>query len=62
MVNSETGSAHRRGLADLVLRPDLTRFQLMDFHRGREAIDVGRALIDQVASQLEPSSALLKPP
>lgn len=48
--------------ADLVLRPDLTRFQLMDFHRGREAIDVGRALIDQVASQLEPISALLKPP
>lgn len=48
--------------ADLVLRPDLTRFQLMDFHRGREAIDIGRALIDQVASQLEPISALLKPP
>ena len=48
--------------ADLVLRPDLTRFQLMDFHRGREAIDIGRALIDQVASQLEPISALLNPP
>ncbi len=48
--------------ADLVLRPDLARFQLMDFHRGREAIDIGRALIDQVASQLEPISALLNPP
>ena len=48
--------------ADLVLRPDLTRFQLMDFHRGREAIDVGHALIGQVASQLEPISALLNPP
>jgi NTE family protein len=48
--------------ADLVLRPDLTRFQLMDFHRGREAIDIGRALVDEVASQLEPISALLKPP
>ena len=30
--------------ADLVLRPDLTDFQLMDFHRAREAIDIGRAL------------------
>jgi NTE family protein len=48
--------------ADLVLRPDLARFQLMDFHRGREAIDVGHALIGQVASQLEPISALLNPP
>ena len=48
--------------ADLVLRPDLAPFQLMDFHRGREAIDIGRALIDQVASQLEPISALLNPP
>lgn len=48
--------------ADLVLRPDLSDFQLMDFHRGREAIDIGRALIDQVAAQLEPISALLNPP
>lgn len=48
--------------ADLVLRPDLAPFQLMDFHRGREAIDIGRALVDQVASQLEPISALLNPP
>jgi NTE family protein len=47
--------------ADLVLRPDLTRFQLMDFHRGREAIDIGHALVGQVASQLEPISALLNP-
>ena len=48
--------------ADLVLRPDLARFQLMDFHRGREAIDIGHALIDEVASQLEPISAQLTPP
>ena len=48
--------------ADLVLRPDLARFQLMDFHRGREAIDIGHALVDQVASQLEPIAALLNPP
>jgi NTE family protein len=48
--------------ADLVLRPDLARFQLMDFHRAREAIDIGRALVDQVASQLEPIAAQLNPP
>jgi NTE family protein len=40
--------------ADLVLRPDLSHFQLMDFHRAREAIDVGRAYVAQVATQLEP--------
>jgi NTE family protein len=45
--------------ADLVLRPDLTDFQLMDFHRAREAIDVGRAHIAQVAPQLEPVVAQL---
>jgi len=48
--------------ADLVLRPDLARFQLMDFHRGREAIDIGRALVDQLASQLDPILAQLNPP
>jgi NTE family protein len=45
--------------ADLVLRPDLTDFQLMDFHRAREAIDVGRAHVAQVAPQLEPVVAQL---
>ena len=48
--------------ADLVLRPDLSDFQLMDFHRAREAIDIGRALVEQVAGQLEPISAQLNPP
>lgn len=47
--------------ADLVLRPDLAGFQLMDFHRAREAIDIGRAVVDQVAPQLGPISARLKP-
>jgi NTE family protein len=48
--------------ADLLLRPDLSDFQLMDFHRAREAIDIGRALVDQVAAQLQPISAQLNPP
>ena len=39
--------------AELVLRPDLTDFQLMDFHRAREAIDLGRAHVANVAAQLE---------
>jgi NTE family protein len=40
--------------ADLVLRPDLAGFQVMDFHRAREAIDVGRAYLEQEAALLEP--------
>jgi NTE family protein len=47
--------------ADLVLRPDLADFQLMDFHRAREAIDIGRAYVDQIAPQLEPVAAQLLP-
>jgi len=45
--------------ADVLLRPDLTHIQLMDFHRAREAIDVGRAHVEQVAPQLEPVIAQL---
>ncbi|HSQ70600.1 MAG TPA: patatin-like phospholipase family protein [Steroidobacteraceae bacterium] len=39
---------------DLVLRPDLADFQLMDFHRAAEAIELGRACVEAVAPQLEP--------
>jgi NTE family protein len=39
---------------DLVLRPDLADFQLMDFHRAEEAIELGRACVEAVAPQLEP--------
>ena len=46
--------------ADLVLRPDLAEFQLMDFHRAREAIDVGRAYLEQEAALLEPVVAQLR--
>ena len=38
--------------ADLLLRPQMDDFQLMDFHRAREAIEAGRACIDSAASQL----------
>jgi NTE family protein len=47
--------------ADLVLRPDLMDFQLMDFHRAREAIEVGRAHVEQMSAQLEPLRARLQP-
>jgi len=43
--------------ADVVLRPDLADFQLMDFHRAREAIDVGRAYVEREAALLEPVAA-----
>jgi NTE family protein len=46
--------------ADLVLHPDLTDFQLMDFHRAREAIAAGRAYVDQSAALLEPVAARLR--
>ena len=47
--------------ADVVLRPDLMDFQLMDFHRAREAIDIGRAHVEQMSAQLEPLRARLQP-
>jgi NTE family protein len=45
--------------AELVLHPDLSDFQIMDFHRAREAIDIGRAYVEQVAAELEPVVARL---
>jgi NTE family protein len=38
---------------ELLLRPDLADFQLMDFHRGDEAIAIGRAAVEAMAPQLE---------
>ena len=38
--------------ADFVLSPDLGGFQLMDFHRAREAIDIGAAQVERSAAQL----------
>ena len=46
--------------ADVVLRPDLMDFQLMDFHRAREAIEIGRAHVAQLEAQLEPLRARLQ--
>ncbi|HEY9112388.1 MAG TPA: patatin-like phospholipase family protein [Rhodanobacteraceae bacterium] len=41
MVNSETGSARRREMADLLLRPDMQRIGLFDWHEFDRAIDIG---------------------
>jgi predicted acylesterase/phospholipase RssA len=38
--------------AELVLRPDLAGFQLMDFHRAREAIEIGAAQVEAAAGPL----------
>ena len=46
--------------ADLVLRPDLADFQLMDFHRAREAIDIGRKLVEATQERLETVGARLR--
>jgi NTE family protein len=48
--------------ADLVLRPDLADFQLMDFHRAREAIEIGRRLVEATQQPLEVLGALLRAP
>jgi NTE family protein len=45
---------------DLVLRPDLADFQLMDFHRAREAIEVGRRLVESVHDPLDRVGAELR--
>jgi NTE family protein len=47
--------------ADLVLHPDLAEFQLMDFHRAREAIDVGHATVERARSALDEVAARLGP-
>jgi NTE family protein len=41
MVNSETGSARRRELADLVLRPDMQEIGMFDWHHFDRAIEIG---------------------
>jgi NTE family protein len=46
--------------ADLVLRPDLADFQLMDFHRAREAIDIGRKLVEATQERLDIVGAQLR--
>jgi len=46
--------------ADLVLRPDLADFQLMDFHRATEAIDIGRRLVEATQQPLEVVGARLR--
>lgn len=46
--------------ADLVLRPDLADFQLMDFHRAREAIEIGRKLVEATQENLEAVGARLR--
>ena len=48
--------------ADLVLRPDLRSFQLMDFHRAAEAIDIGYRHVSENEARLEPILARLRTP
>jgi NTE family protein len=41
MVNSETGSARRRELADLLVRPDMQQIGLFDWQKFDRAIEIG---------------------
>lgn len=60
MVNSELGSVQRRKLANLLLRPDMQRIGLFDWHEFDRAIEIGYrctrdALRDEASStQQEP--------
>jgi NTE family protein len=44
---------------ELLLRPDLADFQLMDFHRADEAIAIGRAAVEAMGPQLDTLHGLL---
>jgi NTE family protein len=48
--------------ADLVLRPALRDFQLMDFHRAAEAIESGYRHVVENEARLEPILARLRTP
>jgi predicted acylesterase/phospholipase RssA len=48
--------------AELVLRPGLTGFQLMDFHRAAEAIETGYRYVQENEALLEPVLARLRAP
>jgi NTE family protein len=48
--------------AELVLRPNLSDFQLMDFHRAREAIEIGRRQVEAMQERLEAVGAQLRAP
>lgn len=47
--------------ADVLLRPRMDDFALMDFHRAHEAIDAGRACVEASAPQLLSIVAQLNP-
>jgi len=38
--------------ANIMLSPDLSHFQLMDFHRAAEAIEVGKKVVERAADEL----------
>jgi len=45
--------------ADLLLRPEIGDFQLMDFHRAAEAISIGRGYVERMAPQIDAFAAQL---
>lgn len=62
MQDSITRSRLLVEAADLVLRPQLNDFQLMDFHRAAEAIESGYRHVVESDARLEPILAQLRSP
>jgi NTE family protein len=46
---------------DLVLKPDVAKLQLMDFHRARESIAMGRGCVAAAEADLAPLGTRLVP-
>ncbi|MGH8125480.1 MAG: patatin-like phospholipase family protein [Rhodanobacteraceae bacterium] len=62
MVNSESGSARRRELADLALRPDMRPIGMFDWHKFDRAIEIGyRAMRDALRSEVPPAQQQQEP-
>jgi NTE family protein len=45
--------------ADLLLRPEIDDFQLMDFHRAAEAIAIGREYVERMTPRIAAFAAQL---
>jgi NTE family protein len=43
----------------ILITPDLGHFQMMDFHRAAEAIELGRAAVEKVADEIEELNKLI---
>lgn len=45
---------------EILLEPDLSHFELMDFHRAEEAVEIGRSVVERAADPIEDLKAILR--